>query len=138
LYFVDPFGLDGIVVFSQSTGAINVTDANGNTVAIGTEGYAGQGEGKNNPDMQNKENVGPIPQGAWKIEPGSSNSKGPLTIKLIPDPSTETFNRKDFRIHGEKLPPAEPGNASEGCIIHSRDIRQSIVDLNGGILIVVP
>jgi len=50
LTFIDPTGLDW--QYSQSTGQLTHIDANGNSTNAGT-GYAGHGQGVNNPAMQN-------------------------------------------------------------------------------------
>jgi hypothetical protein len=44
-------------------------------------GYSGAGAGKNNPAMQNLHDVGPIPQGDWKIA-------GPPIDTPITDPTS--------------------------------------------------
>lgn len=88
-------------------------------------GYAGRGEGKNDPADQARAGVGPIPQGRWRIVSiGDSPNTGPATIVLQPEPGTETFGRSAFRIHGDSR--ADPGNASHGCIILPRAVRDAI------------
>lgn len=88
-------------------------------------GYAGFGAGKNNPDLQSKLATGPIPRGQWLIT-GVYNSKvtGPFTIALAPKAGTDTCGRSAFRIHGDSK--TNPGNASHGCIILSRVVRELI------------
>ena len=92
---------------------------------IVSRGYAGNGRGKNNPDMQAAKNVGPIPRGTWTIvSKGDSKNTGPFTIVLEPKPGTKTEGRGDFRIHGDSV--KHPGTASHGCIILPRADRVKI------------
>jgi hypothetical protein len=104
--------------YHQKTG--DFLDPNGERVATG---YAGRGKGKNNPDMQHVKMEGPIPCGLWKmVSIRDSGNTGPFTIVLEPMPGTETFGRGDFRVHGDSK--SSPGNASHGCPITSRPIRE--------------
>lgn len=85
-------------------------------------GYAGREAGKNNPTMQNVQDIGPLPQGLYTIGNPYENPKtGPYTMNLVPDPENEMFGRADFRIHGDSID--EPGTASDGCIVQSHDNR---------------
>ncbi|MGN6270854.1 MAG: tlde1 domain-containing protein [Sphingomonas sp.] len=91
-----------------------------------SRGYAGCGRGKNNPAMQAAVGVGPIPRGHWLIAGvHDSATTGPYTIVLEPQPGTNTFGRSAFRIHGDSI--AHPGEASHGCIILPRAIRERIM-----------
>lgn len=95
--------------------------------AFVSDGYAGAGAAKNNPTMQNAQGLGPIPRGMWKmIDMRTSPNTGPLTIVLDPMPGTDTLSRSAFRIHGDSI--AHPGEASHGCIILPRPVRQRIWD----------
>jgi hypothetical protein len=87
-----------------------------------SNGYAGSGPGKNNPELQAAVGIGPIPRGEWLMT-GVCNSKntGPFTIALQPKHGTNTCGRSAFRIHGDAK--FHPGNASHGCIILPRAIR---------------
>jgi RHS repeat-associated protein len=128
--FIDPLGLRCTCVYHQSTGVIRCTDnETGEVVAQGT-GYAGFGQGVNNPAMQGVENTGPLPQGAYTI--GSPNRRrGPLTLPLTPKPGTDLLGRPGgFLIHGDNRNQNQ--TASHGCIIQSRDVRQAIADCDGG------
>lgn len=89
-------------------------------------GYAGRYTGKNNPEMQDVKDTGPLPCGWYTILPAYDHPRlGPLTMNLIPDAGNEMFGRKDFRIHPERIdPPA--GLASEGCIVQSRPVRMHV------------
>ncbi len=87
------------------------------------QGYAGRITNKNNLDRQQVRELGPLPQGKYRIG-CYTNSKEPLTITLI-QTSGEMFGRSAFRIHGERItPPA--GWASEGCIIMGYHTRRLI------------
>jgi hypothetical protein len=103
--------------------------ANGTLLAIG---YSGAGDGKNNPDMQNVENVGPIPCGKYTMELIADDAGNPIdhkdakgttlhapVIRLIPDPTNEMFGRVDFLIHGDN----GLGTASLGCPVAARFAR---------------
>ena len=105
--------------YEQLTGRILQDDE-----LVGT-GYAGSPQGKNNPDMQEVAQTGPLPRGTYAIEaPQNSPHTGPFTLDLTPDPANEMFGRSEFRIHGDSI--EHPGTASEGCIITARAIRERI------------
>ncbi len=88
-------------------------------------GYSGSPAGKNNPDMQNVAQTGPLPRGTYTISaPRTSPHTGPYTLDLTPDPANEMFGRTEFRIHGDSI--EHPGTASEGCIITGRHVREEI------------
>lgn len=107
-------------VYRQSTG--EMMSPEGIIVAVG---YSGSGVHKNDPDSQNIVDQGPIPQGDYEIdEPIDSTTHGPYALPLIPSESNEMFGRSGFMIHGDSL--ADPGCASEGCIIMPPAIRHLI------------
>jgi hypothetical protein len=101
-------------------------DPDGVSVAAG---YAGGNcgknpEGKNNPDMQDRKSIGPLPCGFYTFgQPVLQSHLGPFAIPLIPYPDNEMFGRGGFYIHGDTTPG---GNASEGCIILPRLIRNQL------------
>ena len=111
-------------MFNQSTGEL--TDPSGAVVATG---YAGGNcgknpEGRNNPDMQAVKCIGPLPEGWYDLgEPVAQSHLGPFAIPLIPDPANDMLGRGDFYLHGDTTPS---GNASEGCIIMPRNIREAV------------
>lgn len=112
-------------VFSQTTG-----DLFQNNKWIGS-GAAGQGKGLKNPAMQNVHNIGPLPQGRYKIgKPYHHPRLGPLTFDLTPDPNNEMFGRSDFRIHGfaPGCDHKNPGTSSEGCCCQEHTARQFVSD----------
>lgn len=89
------------------------------------KGYSGHEWGKNNPDAQASAGIGPIPRGKWRMTSvKESQNTGPFTIVLEPEAGTATEGRGDFRIHGDSI--REPGEASHGCIILARAIREAI------------
>lgn len=110
--------------FNQSTGEL--TDPSGAVVATG---YAGGNcgknpEGRNNPDMQAVKCIGPLPEGWYDLgEPVAQSHLGPFAIPLIPDPANDMMGRGDFYLHGDTTPS---GNASEGCVIMPRNIREAV------------
>jgi hypothetical protein len=88
-------------------------------------GYSGCNEGKNNPACQDDKNLGPIPQGVWKLtEMFDSVQHGPLCIRLEPAEGTVTFGRFGFLIHGDSA--THPGEASKGCIVLPRKFREQV------------
>lgn len=94
---------------------------------IGT-GYAGRGEGLDNPNEDHIKDIGPIPAGEYTLgdfydDPGG---KGPVVCKLFPTSSTDTHGRAGFMIHGDNK--EHNYTASHGCIILPRNVRELIRD----------
>lgn len=88
-------------------------------------GYAGYGQGKNNPEFQSVRDIGPLPKGLYNIgAPYNSARTGGYTLTLTPDNHNEMFGRSDFRIHGDAM--KVPGTASHGCIVVPLEIRHQI------------
>ncbi len=111
-----------MLTYSQTSGEMR----NASSVLLGT-GYAGRGEGVNNPALQNVHNVGPLPQGVYTINPPvNTTTHGPYVMWLTPDPSNEMFGRSGFGIHADEI--ANPGKhlASTGCIVMSNEARVAI------------
>ena len=117
--------------YVQKTGALS---HNGNPVATG---YSGNTIGLNNPDVQNKIGIGPIPCGTYTIGPPHQpiDHLGPIALPLYPAPANEMFGRLGFFIHGDN--PAMDHTASDGCIIFGPTIRQAIVNSGDTTLVVV-
>lgn len=119
------------LTYSQSTGLI--TSPEGEAVA---QGWAGHGEGKNNPAMQDCIGVGPLPQGLYRVghwekyHPGL----GPL-VSYLQQIEGETFGRSGFYIHGASS--QHPGEESKGCIVIPREGRDKVHDLNPDFIRVV-
>lgn len=117
--------------YSQTTGNLYI---NGDDVPIAV-GYSGFGQGKDNPDLQDVHNVGPIPVGLYNIGPAYDHPElGPVVMNLEPTITTNTFGRSEFRIHGDSK--EHPGSASHGCIILPRSIRDWIAQRGGQIEVV--
>ena len=117
--------------YHQSTGQLF---HGSNLVGAGYSGHPPSG--KNNPDMQDVPNVGPIPRGGYTIgAPHNTETHGPFVMSLTPNAENEMHGRTGFLIHGDSI--AHPGFASEGCIIMSAEIRHNIWDSGDRRLIVV-
>lgn len=85
-------------------------------------GYAGRGDGKNNPAMQDQHNKGPLPVGLYTIGTAYNHPHlGPVTMNLEPDADNEMYGRSAFRIHADSI--AHPGDASDGCVVQNRTLR---------------
>jgi len=89
-------------------------------------GYSGLDQGKNNPSLQAVHDLGPIPTGDWTITgpPFNSPDHGPFVLHLVPANGTNTFGRAGFLMHGDSS--EHPGEASKGCIIMPRTIREKV------------
>jgi hypothetical protein len=108
-----------VFIYSQSTGELTRDGQ-----LIGT-GYAGHGSGKNDPQMQQVPNVGPLPQGFYTIGLAEEHARlGPMSMELDPDPDNQMFDRSEFFIHGDN--PDHVGNSSDGCIVMPPAVRQAI------------
>lgn len=110
--------------YAQKTGELQQ-----NGKKVGT-GYSGFDNGKNNPTMQSVQNVGPIPQGDWTISgpPFNSPDHGPFVLHLTPVDPDQTFGRSAFLMHGDSI--KAPGEASRGCIIMPRVVREQVWNSN--------
>lgn len=105
--------------YSQSTGELLQDGAFKGT------GYSGTGAGRNDPEMQNVPDVGPLPQGDYDIGPEYEDAHlGPCVMALTPREGTNTFGRSLFRIHGDNA----RNDASHGCVILGPSIRYEISD----------
>ena len=104
-----------MLTYSQSTG-IMTRDG-----AFLAKGWSGNGDGKNNPDMQDVHDVGPLPRGLYSVGEWGMHDVGPISAPLT-QISGETFGRSAFYIHGPSL-PAHYGQESKGCIVIPRPMR---------------
>jgi hypothetical protein len=105
--------------YQQSTGLLENADR-----SMVATGYSGHGEGKNNPAMQDRHNIGPIPQGLYRVGNLQQTAQhGPDVRALDPHPENRMFGRGGFMVHGDSI--VNPGEASEGCIIMPKSIRVS-------------
>jgi hypothetical protein len=98
--------------FSQSTGLVTMDD--GAHVAMG---WSGNGEGKCNPAMQHVRDVGPLPQGVYRIGPWQDHPHLGRMVAPLTQIAGETFGRDDFLIHGPSMDPARRGQESKGCCV---------------------
>jgi len=122
-------------IYEQATGKFRHNDE------APCVGYSGYGPGKNQPDSQNQVGIGPIPQGAYNIgaevedDPLTINRHGPVALHLLPCTGTQTFGRSGFLMHGDNI--EHPGQASHGCIILPRPVRERVRDSNDKLLVVL-
>jgi hypothetical protein len=115
--------------YSQSSGEISLDNT-----FVG-RGYSGTHEGRNNPEMESVEDVGPIPAGFYSIGEAYDDigALGPCVMALDPADGTETFGRTAFRIHGDNV----QHDASHGCIIMPPAVRHEIASSTDRALLVV-
>ncbi len=114
--------------YSQSTGRLTF-----NNTAVGT-GYSGTGVGRNNPDAEGRANVGPVPRGRYTISAMfDTATHGPHVMRLTPSDGHDMHHRDGFLIHGDN----SRHDASTGCIILPRNIRDRINHSNDHVLEVV-
>lgn len=91
------------------------------------------GEGKNDPSKVAERNVGPLPPGRYRIsKPFFHPTAGPYVMRLTPLPGTDTHGRSNFLIHGDSV--RNPGTASHGCVVASRDLRMEIGESGDDVL----
>jgi hypothetical protein len=95
--------------------------------------YSGNGVHKNDVRSIGIVGHGPIPVGRWRVGV-VDDSKGPWTVHLQPHPSTQTFGRSGFAVHGDSA--RHPGQASAGCIVASRYVRRFVSDYPGWITVI--
>lgn len=106
--------------YNQANGSLSkdgalVTDA----------GWSGHDAGRNNSAMEADADIGPIPRGAYYIQPAIDSEKlGPVALRLIPNDATNTYGRTGFFIHGASV--LDPEESSHGCIILPRPVRIAI------------
>lgn len=111
--------------YTQSTGKFALLRSVGGDLLFEASGYAGKGIGKNNPDMEHVRSVGPLPQGDYFIHrPITHPRLGPVAMRLIPGAPGSAFGRSGFYIHGDSK--QHPGEASTGCIILPRHVREAV------------
>lgn len=108
--------------YSQKTGTLS---HGGEPIG---KGYAGHGEGLNNPKLEMVHNLGPIPKGVWDIGLFFDDKHlGPCVAALRPT-AQDVFGRGGFFIHGDNKRMNH--TASDGCIILSKELRELIRDSN--------
>jgi hypothetical protein len=116
--------------YQQSTGQLS---HDGELIATG---YAGIGDGLNNPTAQNQSFVGPLPAGTYTIGEAMADGghMGPFVLPLTPWSVNQMFGRSGFFIHGDT--PARDNSASNGCIVLDRQWRQMIAQSGDTVLTV--
>lgn len=106
--------------YEQKTGRL--ISNSGELVGVG---YSGSPLAKNNPELQQIRDQGPIPRGMYMISaPVDTVTHGPYVLPLAPDAANTMFGRSGFLIHGDSV--VSPGSASEGCIIMARMVREDV------------
>lgn len=119
--------------FESTTGL--VFDLNNNPVAVG---YAGHGDGVNNPLLQNVKDVGPLPEGLYSMGPLQDHGElGKDVIQLIPHDENEMYGRSGFFIHGDEILHPNEHLASDGCMIVNHAGRLLMGQSNDHVLRVV-
>jgi Protein of unknown function (DUF2778) len=118
-------------VYQQKTGGLH---RDGQLIAVG---YSGAGvsieAGRNNPAMEGKKSIGPIPRGNYTIGKAFTHaSKGPLCMRITPN-GHNALGRSGFLFHGNN----KENNASEGCIIMPPNVRKLIAESGDTALSVV-
>lgn len=94
--------------------------------ALASTGYAGRGEGLNNPAMQQVHMVGPLPVGLYSAgTPQNGTRLGPDAIPLVPFGSNTMFGRGGFYCHADNAHLDH--SASEGCIVMDTATRARLV-----------
>jgi len=88
------------------------------------KGYAGHGQGLNNPKLQMVHNLGPIPKGVWEIGIWFDDHHLGVCVAALRPTDQDTFGRGGFFIHGDNFKMNQ--TASDGCIILSRQLREAI------------
>lgn len=117
--------------YEQMTGTLR-----DNRGAVVAQGYSGRDKGLNNPAAQGVANVGPIPVGTYDIATAMNHlSCGPLSMRLLPAPGTNTLGRDGFLIHGDTA--SMDHTASHGCIIVNRLAREIVSNSPDRLLVVV-
>jgi hypothetical protein len=123
------------LMYDQRTGSIDIATYAGDGGIAGPDinithvgnAYAGKGDGKNNPGMEDVANTGPLPKGDYSISnPFKHPKTGEYTLRLTPDKANEMYGRDGFLIHGDST--KHPGQASEGCIVTPKPNREAIHD----------
>lgn len=112
------------LLYEQATGLMCGVDEQGLWYPLG-EGYSGKPPYVNDPDAQDRQGLGPIPRGRYRVCSAFQHQRlGPVCMWLRPLEGTEMFGRSGFLIHGDN----RRGNrtASSGCIVLPRNVREAI------------
>jgi hypothetical protein len=112
------------LLYSQKSHTLKL---DGKVIASGASCYSGKDTGKNNPDMEDLKDVGPIPAGAYKIGKPRTFNGMPDSFDLTPI-GHNAHGRTKFLIHGDYKEPSKQGTASIGCIIAPLAARKKIAE----------
>ena len=108
-------------VYEQRTGRL--LDPDEIIVAVG---YSGHDAHRNRPEDEHLIGLGPIPRGLYLMgEEYDSDTRGPVCIPLTPK-WHDAHGRNGFLIHGDSR--THPGEASHGCIVLTRGVREMLAD----------
>ena len=140
----DPLGLEPrtgrpqtlVCVYRQRGGDFTCIDeSSGKTIVAGTC-YSGTGDGRDNPAMNDVPDVGPTPRGWWDINSPQNTRLGKPSFRLTPDPANSVFQSRrtpsSFLIHANN----DRNDASEGCTICEKKVRDVIAKYPGSRMIV--
>jgi len=118
--------------YAQSSGQLS---HDGEPIEVG---YAGIAPGLNDPSQQSVPFVGPLPQGTYNIGAAVQDGghMGPFVLPLTPWANNNMFGRAGFFIHGDKI-AGLPHTASNGCVVLSRNTRNTIATSGDALLVVV-
>lgn len=109
---------------------------NEGTGTIYYEIYSGDAAHKNDYLACNLADKGPIPPGVyWIGEARDTPDHGPEFIPLIPVPGSVMFGRSSFGMHGDNI--NHPGEASHGCVIGPRNVRDLVSADQHGLFVVL-
>ncbi|MBX7240359.1 MAG: FG-GAP-like repeat-containing protein [Bacteroidia bacterium] len=116
-YCSHPFDRDLECSVVRKTGDYNYDSSSGTLTGsdLSLEGYSGNGDGYNNPSMENVKNVGPIPRGCYNVGESFTNAKGQVRTRLEPQFGTEMYGRSGIQIHRGTF--NGPRTSSHGCIV---------------------
>ena len=122
---VDPFGL-ATCVYNVRSGLMWCI-SNGKSEIVMNEKFAagnnGEKDCKDNPDCEQKSNIGPIPRGCYTWDGGYTSKPGGRT--LVPYDGVKPFGRDLFRTHSCQNvfgPSTKAPYCSAGCITSSPEV----------------
>ncbi len=141
----DPLGLEPrntgrpavlVCVYRQGGQDFTCIDESSGITVVAGSCYSGTGAGRNNPDMNGVPSVGPTPRGWWGIGAPQDIRLGRPSYRLTPDPDNSVFQTRrqpqSFLIHADNA----ANDASEGCTICEKRIRDIIARYPGSRMVV--
>ena len=111
-----------------------MTDPDGREVA---QGWAGNHEGKNNPAKQAVHDLGPLPQGLYKVGQWQDHPHLGHMVSHLEQIEGETYGRDGFFIHGASKDPEKLGQESKGCIVIPYQARLKVKEFSPSFIQVV-